>query len=338
MDERAEMSEQIEELLPFYALNVLSGEEQVQVEAYLDRHSEARIELAELSRTAAALVFSAPPVQPPVSVKQVLLERASADVRRPQPAVQDRARPGLAGLLAGLWRPSGDLARFALAGLSMLVLILAGVWGLVVYNEVAWLTDQNARLTQELQAQRDVIASLQAGQTPAEEDKAVLEAELAAQRDTLAGLTQQLTSLNEQMTQLEATNASLRQELESQRWMMAQVTSPNVQTMSLSGTETLPGAHGQLIANPGETSAVLIVSGLPPLEPGQIYQFWLVEGEAQQGVGIFSVDEQGVGTLQISANTPLGAYDAMGVSVEPVGGSQQPTGEMIMSGSLPSTS
>ena len=117
---------------------------------------------------------------------------------------------------------------------------------------------------------------------------------------------------------------------------MAHATSPNVQTMAIDGTEALPGAHGQLIANPSNETAALIVSGLPPLQPGLVYKFWLVRGEELQEAGVVEVDADGLGILVVNSDTAIGAYDRMGVSIEPAAGGPQPTNQMIMLGNFSS--
>jgi len=185
----------------------------------------------------------------------------------------------------------------ATGGLALLGVILLSIWALVVYNEVAWLHRQNAALQQELQAQREVLVALEAGPVSDEVIQSVAR-QVTDQATALAGLTGEVN-------QLRAENAALRQDISSQRWMMAQVTSPSSQAMSLSGTETLPGAHGQLIANPSDASAVLIVSGLPALEPGLVYQFWLVEGDAQQGWAYLALIPRGWARCRYLPRQPL---------------------------------
>jgi hypothetical protein len=81
---------------------------------------------------------------------------------------------------------------------------------------------------------------------------------------------------------------------------------------------------------------VLIVSGLQPLEPGLVYQFWLVQGGQLRRAGEFTVDESGLGLLQVTTETPVGAYEAMGISIEPADSADQPPNEMIMLGNFSS--
>jgi hypothetical protein len=280
----------------------------------------------------------------------------------------------------------------ALAGLSLLLALLAGSWAVLLNGQMSQLQQQNLALGRELSQQNETLAALLEQMEPlqqenmalknevgaqraalAELDQAVeplqaensaLKQELAAQAEQIAALDQtvsqpsgeptisaetvaalqedlaaqreQLAALDNQVAQLQVVNANLGRELVTQRAVMAEVTSPDVQAMKLAGTETIPQAHGQLIANPGEDSAVLIVSGLPPLQPGLVYQFWLVQSGQLRRAGEFAVDESGLGLLQVTTDTAIGSYEAMGISVEPVNSNGDSSNEMIMLGNLSS--
>ena len=141
-------------------------------------------------------------------------------------------------------------------------------------------------------------------------------------------------SLNGEVARLRAQLAALQRDLAQQRQTLAQIAAPNVRTMAIAGTEHQPAARGQLVADPRSTSAVLVVSGLLPLNPGQVYQFWLIRGESPVSAGVFSVDEEGRAVLSVTSTDTLGSFDAMGVSIEPEGGSPQPTGDIVMLGRL----
>jgi anti-sigma-K factor RskA len=104
--------------------------------------------------------------------------------------------------------------------------------------------------------------------------------------------------------------------------------------MAIAGTDVQPEARGQLLGDPQSGSGVLIVSGLRPLEPGRVYQFWLIRGDSPVSAGVFHIDEQGAAIVNVSAGAAIGSYDAMGVSIEPEGGSAQPTGDIVMLASL----
>lgn len=82
--------ETLRDLIPAYALGILSPDEQQQVEALLGEDESARQLLAEYRATAAALTLTAPVRVPPPELEAQLLRRA----RRP------RVRPLFYGLAA----------------------------------------------------------------------------------------------------------------------------------------------------------------------------------------------------------------------------------------------
>lgn len=141
-------------------------------------------------------------------------------------------------------------------------------------------------------------------------------------------------SMRNQFVRLQAETALLQQQLADQRVVLTHLSSPNAQTFVISGTDHQPQAHGQLIADSQTGSAVLIVSGLTPLESDKTYEFWLIEGETPIAAGLFDVTEEGGAILQVSQTVTPEAYDAIGVSIEPQAGSIQPTGDIVMLGGL----
>lgn len=141
-------------------------------------------------------------------------------------------------------------------------------------------------------------------------------------------------SLRNEIARLQAQTALLQKELAQQQLVLAQLASPDSQTFAISGTDHQPSAHGQLIADSKSDSAVLVVSGLQQLEPGNIYEFWLIKGDKPIAAGLFDVDHEGKAILQVSSNITPGLYDAIGVSIEPEGGSAQPTGDIVMLGEI----
>ena len=143
-------------------------------------------------------------------------------------------------------------------------------------------------------------------------------------------------SLNAEVARLRDETAALRRELALQNDVIAQITSPAVRAMALLGTQVQPGARGQLLADPGARSAVLVVSGLSPLPQGRVYQFWLIRGDTPVSAGTFRVDDRGRAVLPIESADAVGSFGAMGVSVEPDGGSLQPTGDIVMLSELSS--
>lgn len=72
--------------------------------------------------------------------------------------------------------------------------------------------------------------------------------------------------------------------------------------------------------------ALLVAYGLPPLPQGTRYQLWLVRpGGTRDSGGMFTVDASGNGELMVRAPAIFAEYSAVGVTVEPWGGSSGPT-------------
>ncbi|WP_061293654.1 anti-sigma factor [Herbidospora cretacea] len=70
---------------------------------------------------------------------------------------------------------------------------------------------------------------------------------------------------------------------------------------------------------------VMFTSDLPALDPSKTYQMWVIGGERVRSAG--TMDGGGVRTATVGL--PEGT-DHVGVTVEPAGGSQQPTTDPIM--------
>jgi anti-sigma-K factor RskA len=138
----------------------------------------------------------------------------------------------------------------------------------------------------------------------------------------VARLQEQIASLNDQV-------AAQRQSLDEIVRNLPQTTESDVITVSLKSTGDQPRPLGQLIANPNDKSAVVVISGLPPLEPGKTYQVWLI-GDAPVSAGLLTVDENGQSVLIITSEESIGSFKALGISIEPEGGSPQPTADQIV--------
>lgn len=115
---------------------------------------------------------------------------------------------------------------------------------------------------------------------------------------------------------------------------LPQILPRTVVTVSLTGTEIQPQAHGQLIASLNSQSGVLVAADLAPLKAGRAYQVWLIRDGTAASAGILEVDERGRAVTVITADAVIGSFDMLGISIEPAQGSPQPTGEIVVLSSL----
>lgn len=116
--------------------------------------------------------------------------------------------------------------------------------------------------------------------------------------------------------------------------LQARVPGSNVRIIRLDGSINAPQTVGYMMIFSNENAGTLAVQDAPSLELGYQYQVWLILAGKRTSGGVFSVDENGYGSLQISANQPLEKFESVGITKEPEGGSPAPTGGKILGGSL----
>jgi len=103
--------------------------------------------------------------------------------------------------------------------------------------------------------------------------------------------------------------------------------------LRVKGTDAAPNAIGRLYRQADENSLAVFVQEMPALPPNQVYQFWLIDagGDRTSG-GTFTIDAQGRGWLIARAPKALREYSGVGITIEPRGGSPNPTGAKVMGG------
>lgn len=139
--------------------------------------------------------------------------------------------------------------------------------------------------------------------------------------------------LNNEVARLRAEAEQLQQRVAMQDRLLAQLTAPGARITEVSGTTLQPQARGHFIADPQRATAVLVVSGLSRLQPDEVYQFWLLRDGVAIGAGTFTVDESGRAVLTIDSGV-TDEFTAVGVSIEPAGGSPAPSERIVMLGQL----
>jgi anti-sigma-K factor RskA len=105
-------------------------------------------------------------------------------------------------------------------------------------------------------------------------------------------------------------------------------------TAIITGTGETKEAYGTIVLDPQDNKGVLAVNGLPSLDAEHQYQLWLIKNGQLRSGGVFSVDAEGYGSLLLTVPSDFKDFRSFGISIEPLGGSQAPTGAKIMSGGL----
>lgn len=107
-----------------------------------------------------------------------------------------------------------------------------------------------------------------------------------------------------------------------------------MRAITLQNTESAPGASGFVIISSDGLEGVLVVDELPALDADYEYQLWLEKNGGITSGAVFPVDETGYRGLRIEAPQSLLSYSSVRVTIEPVGGSDSPTGDTVLNGSL----
>lgn len=130
-----------------------------------------------------------------------------------------------------------------------------------------------------------------------------------------------------QLWQIQSQQASLLNRVENAQVALAMLSSPNIQTLSITGGQV----SGSLLVDKDNNKAILIAQNLPALTENQIYQIWLVKPDGGRvSAGLFRPESgQSYTTKAILPTQSLSNYLGIGVTVEPAGGSDKPTGARI---------
>jgi anti-sigma-K factor RskA len=108
----------------------------------------------------------------------------------------------------------------------------------------------------------------------------------------------------------------------------------DMEAIPLAGTEAAPAATGYIIISGDGLRGALVVDGLEPLAEEKEYQLWLIRNGERTSGAVFSVAEDGYGGTRIWVEESLFAFSAANITVEPAGGSSEPSGEAVLQGQL----
>jgi anti-sigma-K factor RskA len=113
------------------------------------------------------------------------------------------------------------------------------------------------------------------------------------------------------------------------------LTSPGgMRAVPLSSPDAASRATGFIVISADGDEGAIVVDGLPPLGESLQYQVWLIRDGQRTSGAVFSTDEKSYGGTRIKVSGSLLEYSAVGITIEPFGGSPQPTGEKVLGGAL----
>jgi hypothetical protein len=89
-----------------------------------------------------------------------------------------------------------------------------------------------------------------------------------------------------------------------------------------------------MFMRPGNTHALLVLSGLKQPAAGKVYQFWFATADQQVPSRTFAVGPDGAATVSIEAPAAVDSYAQVMVTIEPEPGSQRPSAEIVLEATL----
>lgn len=96
---------------------------------------------------------------------------------------------------------------------------------------------------------------------------------------------------------------------------------------------TESGSSGTVVMARSLDTAVVLADGMEPAPDDHTYQLWYVEGGTMRSAGLLGTTDEGrLGPFTASG---LDTASALGITVEPAGGSEQPTTDPVMLIDLP---
>lgn len=153
---------------------------------------------------------------------------------------------------------------------------------------------------------------------------------LALPRWVLAGLSLALALLAGWNVYLTREINTLQRQVRGSTGAVALISSPSTEAITLEGRGAMPSASGQAYVDFDSQDVVLIVRHLDPLPADKTYQAWVVTDDGPKSAGLMDVNASGWGMTWL--DVPFVAGGWVCVSVEPSGGSQEPSDVVLWGG------
>ncbi len=102
---------------------------------------------------------------------------------------------------------------------------------------------------------------------------------------------------------------------------------PATRVVTLRGSGPSPHAAGRVVWHPTAGGQVL-VANLPSAPSGKTYELWTIASGTARPAGVFAVDTAGRAIARLEPTG--GPVDVFAVTLEPAGGTQAPTGPIVL--------
>jgi anti-sigma-K factor RskA len=333
--------EELEEAVPLYAVGALERTERQAFEAHLLSGCPAcHAALKEYQSVAALLPFGLSPTQPPRPLKAKIMASRNPLPVNAESSTKEPPKPSLepGEWMNHLFPPIAPARSVSLPwAIGLATLLVLGGGGYVAWNYITQVTSDSIKLEQlsaRLHEQSVKLASVQRELTGRERA-------LAELREDMQKRTTDVAELKDQLIQREAELDDLRNQLAStsrrgratQDELASLLRVPDINAVSLSGSDMAKGAGGLLLFDRRTQKVWLYAVNLPECPSGMTYQLWAVT-DKPTSVGTFHMDSGETAHMLVKRLPDFARAKQFAVSLEPSGGRPQPTGPVYLTGSL----
>ncbi len=297
--------DQVGELLAPYALGALQSSEKKSVETHISFCLNCSVLLTEYNETTALLAQAVPQHTPSEEVKVGLFAKVDAlSIDEDSAELSEVGHVAATLTRSNIWWLFNEYAAAAMVAAIVVGVLSVSIWFNYRLNDLA---DENDRLAERLTQQASNLSN---------------SIELVARRSD-----QGIDRLNRQ-------SSWLVEVVQEQRSLTYLTASPGVNVYPLQAMQETSKARGMIMVSPSAKYGILAVLQLEQLPPDRVYQVWLIRDGQREDGGYFLVDSTGYGQISISTQRPLYEYQAIGITIEPDGGSIVPTGKKILDGDM----
>jgi uncharacterized membrane-anchored protein YhcB (DUF1043 family) len=333
--------EELEEAVPLYAAGALERTERQAFEAHLLSGCPAcHAALKEYQSVAALLPFGLSPAQPPRPLKAKIMASRNLLPAGAESSTKEPPKPSLepGEWMNHLFPPIAPARSWSLPWvIGLATLLVLGGGGYVAWNYVTQVTSDSIKLEQlsaRLHEQSVKLASVQRELTARERA-------LTELREDMQKRTTDVAELKDQLIQREAELDDLRNQLASssrrgratQDELASLLRVPDINAVSLSGSDVAKGAGGLLLFDPRTQKVWLYTVNLPECPSGTTYQLWAIT-DKPTSVGTFHMDSGETAHMLVKRLPEFARAKQFAISLEPSGGRPQPTGPVYLTGSL----
>lgn len=130
-------------------------------------------------------------------------------------------------------------------------------------------------------------------------------------------------------SQLSAQQAALAQLSRRYDTIVDVLVAPNMQMREMAYPAGTYGSKGRIYLDKDSGNG-MIMHNLPALREGEVYQLWFISGGQRINGGVLRTNPDGSGYTLIHTPGPPPAFEAVHITREPAGGSEQPTSDRLL--------